>query len=146
MTATSKIWPEVERRNIATGRRETDQCAEHCILVKQWDDHIKLAESKAPFWALKVLIAMVVLSSVFTFTMWAQLSEKFNEKITVSNKETTKQITDSIKDISNKLTENNKANQATLLKIQTDLAVAQSRQADIKELIQKHMVKADGGP
>jgi type IV secretory pathway TrbF-like protein len=139
VTATSKTWPGTERRNMSNGRRETDQCAEHCIIVKQWDDHIRMAETKAPFWALKILIGMVVVSSVFTFTMWAQLSEKFNEKITESNKEIARQITDSIKDISEKITINNQTNQTTLIKIQTDLAVAQSRQADIKQLIEKHM-------
>lgn len=114
------------------GRRETDHCAEHCILVDKWNEHIKTSENKAPLWSVMVLIGLVVSTLGFSYFSGSTIMNKLSEKMEVSNKEIFKTLTVS-----------NQTIQSTLIKIQTDLAVAQSRQHDMKRLIEKHMTQND---
>lgn len=139
----SSKWDGVDRRAIDKGRREDDHCVDHCYMVRLLDDHLKdtkdNAKNIAPMWAMRVLIGLVVVSTAYTFLTSANLSEKFTDRIMQGNKE-----------ISEKISSNNKMIQTALQAIQketasikVDLAVAKSRQADIKILLESHMVKTE---
>lgn len=138
-----KKWDGVNRRAVDKGRREEDHCIDHCYMVRLLDDHLKDAKDNAkniaPMWAMRVLIGLVVVSTAYTFLTSANLSEKFTDRITQGNK-----------DISEKISNNNQIIQDALHAIQTetasikvDLAVAKSRQSDIKTLLESHMVKTE---
>lgn len=140
----AETWPEVDRRKMENGRRSTDKCAEHCILVKQWDEHIHSSEKKAPLWVVLVLIGMVLSSSIFNVVSSGIMKDKFWSKIEADNKQMAEKISESSQIMAEKISVNNQIIQSALIKIQTDLAVAQSRQADIKNLIEKHMSNQSG--
>lgn len=144
-------WDGVERRENDTGRRETDVCGEHCFYVKKLDeaaaahksdkimqDQINMKyqdalSSKAPLSLVVSLIATVALCTI--------LSVGYTWKATtVVQKEMSESISNFQKEIYQQTSAQNTMVSASLLEIQTGLAVAKSRQEDIKKLIENHMV------
>ena len=129
MTANSKNsgWDGEERRKLTGGRREFDQCLEHCVFVKQWEDlramvkentdksERKLA-SAAPLWSVLVLIGLIVGSVAYTFRESAAVRADFADKIVIANTEI----------------------RASLQQIQIDLAVFQNNQSQILKKIEGH--------
>jgi hypothetical protein len=125
-----KTWPEVERRNMATGRRETDQCSQHCFYVKELEElkaahkeDQKETENKmkgaAPLWSVLVLITLVAGSVAYTFKTSAVLSKDLAERVGSSNAMI----------------------QTSLYEIKKDLEIAKAKQSDIKVLLERHIQK-----
>ena len=128
----------IERRMEEGGRRISDTCSQHCVLVRQWEDkisEIKLSHAisrkedqkesedrlkgAAPLWSVLVLITLVAGSLAYTFNTTAKLQTDIVEKMGASNS----------------------AIQATLYEIKKDLEVGKQRQENIKELLQDHINK-----
>jgi hypothetical protein len=119
-----------ERRTGASGRRSGDTCSQHCILVKQWEDQ-KLQhkedqkdtedrlKSAAPLWAVIILCGLVASSIAYTFKTSAEIQEKISEKMWLANNAVT----------------------VSLTKIQTDLAIFETRQRQVMSLLERHISK-----
>lgn len=141
----------VERRANPAGRRDSDTCSEHCFYVAKMAEHsdeykehkhdqseinrgLSLALSgKAPMSLVVSLIATVALCTILSVGYaWKSTETVRREMVSV--------ISDLQKDLNQQVMTQNREVNAKLIEIKTGLAVAQSRQEDIKELIQKHMI------
>lgn len=117
-----------ERRTGSSGRRSGDTCSQHCILVKQWEDQKaqhkedqKDTEAKlktaAPLWAVIILCGLVASSIAYTFKTSAEIQEKITDKMILANNAVT----------------------ISLSKIQTDMAIFETRQKQIMGLLERHI-------